>query len=338
MATLSNTDLTLLDQAKRLDPNGKTARIVEMLSQSNNMMKDAVSMEGNLPTGHRATIRTGLPDVFYKKLGIGTPSSKSETAQVDENVAILVARSQVDEDTAELNGNVASTRLSEAVAFVEAVGQRDQETMIYGSAASPEEYVGLANRYSDLSAPNGDNIIDAGGTGSDNASIWLIGWGDNKIHTIFPKGSTAGISHTDLGLDDVVDAAGNQLRVWKDMWKLKNGLVVADWRYGVRIANIDIPALIAQTGTQLPAAATAIIKLMSRSIDHIPNTDSVNLVFYANRTVLSHLRIAALDKSNSAVTIEPALNQFGKTIHQMMFLGVPVRIVDRLVNTETRVV
>lgn len=338
MATLANTDLTLLDQAKRTDPSGKVARIVEMLSQSNNMMKDAVSIEGNLPTGTRATIRTGLPTVYYKKLGVGTPSSKSETTQVDENAAILVARSQVDEDTAELNGNVAATRLSEASAFVEAMGQTDQETMIYGSAANPEEYVGLANRYSLLSAPNGDNIIDAGGTSTDNMSVWLIGWGENTIHTVFPKGSTAGISHTDLGLDDVADASGNQLRVYKDMWKLKNGLVVKDWRYGVRIANIDVSDLIAATGTQASSAATAVIKLMSRAIDHIPNMDSVNMAFYANRTLLSHLRVAALDKSNSAVTIEPAVNQFGKTIHEMKFLGVPVRIVDRLINTEARVV
>ncbi len=338
MATLSNTDLTLLDQAKRTDPDGKSARIVEMLAQTNRMMEDAVSVEGNLPTGTRSTIRTGLPEVFYKKMNLGTPSSKSETTQVDENAAILVARSQVDEDVAELNGNLANTRITEASAFVEAMGQTNSETMLYGSAANPEEFVGFANRYSDLSAPNGDNIIDAGGTGSDNMSIWLIGWGDKTVHTVFPKGSKAGVVHTDLGLDDVVDAAGNELRVWKDMWKLKLGLVVKDWRYTVRIANIDKSDLIAQTGTQLASASTALIKLMSRSIDHIPNMESAKMVFYANRTTLSHLRVAALDKSNSAVTIEPALNQFGKTIHQMMFLGVPVRLVDRLVETETRVV
>ena len=169
-------------------------------------------------------------------------------------------------------------------------------------------------------------------------SVWLLGWGDNTIHTVFPKGSTAGISHTDLGLDDVADAAGNQLRVYKDMWKLKNGLVVKDWRYGVRIANIDASDLIAATGTQASTAATAVIKLMSRAIDHIPNMDSVNMAFYANRTLLSHLRVAALANSSSAVTIEPALNQFGKTIHEIKFLGVPVRIVDRLINTEARVV
>lgn len=337
MATLSNKNLTLLDQAKRLDPEGKTARIVEMLSQSNHMMKDAVSVEGNLPTGTRATIRTGLPDVYYKKMGQGTPSSKSTTAQVDEHAAVLVARSHVDEDTAELNGNLASTRLNEASAFVEAMGQKDQETMIYGSASNPEEYVGLANRYSDLSAPNGDNIIDAGGTGSDNASVYLCGWSENTVHTVFPKGSTAGITHTDIGIDDITDADGNQLRVYKDMWKLKNGLVVKDWRYVVRIANIDVSDLVAQTGTQAASAATALIKLMSRSIDHIPNPDGAKLCFYANRTVLSHLRVAALDKSQSAVTIEEALDQFGKTIYQMKFLGIPVRIVDRLLNTETQV-
>tara|TARA_R110000796_G_scaffold214800_1_gene330736 strand:- start:10758 stop:11774 length:1017 start_codon:yes stop_codon:yes gene_type:complete len=338
MATLANTDLTLLDQAKRTDPDGNSARIVQMLSQSSPMIEDAVSVEGNLPTGTRVTIQTGLPTSYYKKLGRGTPSSKEQTVQVDENAAILISRSQVDEDTAELNGNLATLRVKTGKSFVESMGQTHQQTMIYGSAANPEEFVGLANRYSSLSAANGDNILDAGGSGSDNMSAYLIGFGEDTIYTVFPKGSTAGISHTDLGLTDVRDSDGNEMRVYKDMWKLKSGLVVADWRYGVRIANIDVSDLIAKSGTQASTAATAVINLMSQSLDRIPNMGGSKLGFYVNRTLASHLRVIALDKSSSAVTIEPALNQFGKTIHQMMFLGVPVRLVDRLINTEARVV
>jgi hypothetical protein len=338
MATLSNTHLTMLDWAKRLDPDGNTADIVEMLSQTNSVITDMLMKEGNLPTGEQVAIRTGLPTAFYRMINQGTPDSKSTTAQIVENAAILTARSQVDVDEADLNGNTNEFRMSEGMAFIEAMGQAQATTFIYGSAANPEEYVGLANRYNDLSAANGDNIIDAGGASSDNASIWLVGWGERTTFGVYPKGSTAGLSHEDLGVQDAFDANNDRFRAYMDEYKWKNGLVVKDWRYNVRIANVDISDLVAQTGTQAASAATAIIKLMSRSIDHLPNTTSVNPVFYVNRTVASHLRIAALDKSNSAVTVQEALNQFGETIHETRFLGIPVRLVDVLTNAEARVV
>jgi len=338
MATLSVENPTMLDWAKTLDPSGKTAKIIEMLAQTNSASEDMVMVEGNLPTGHQVSIRTGLPTGFYRLMNQGTPPEKATEVQVVENVAMLEGRSHVDVKLAKLNGNVGSFRLQKAKAHLEGMSQTDATTLFFGSAANPEEYIGFSPRYNDLSAPNADNIIDAGGTGSDNMSVWLIGWGTETVYGIFPKGSTVGLTHEDLGIDDVDDSDGNPFRAYKDLFNLDKGLVVADWRYTVRIANIDEPDLVGQTGTQAITASTAIIKLMSRSIDHIPVVNSVKAAFYVNRTLASHLRIAALDKSNSAVTVEPALNQFGKTIHQMMFLGIPVRLQDVLPITEARVV
>lgn len=338
MATLGVTLPTMLDWAKTRDPDGKTAKIVEMLSQTNSALEDMVMKEGNLPTGERVTIRTGLPTAYYRMINAGTPPSKATTAQVTENAAMLESRCHVDVKQANLEGDVSAYRLQMAQAHMEAMSQSQATTLFYGSAANPEEYVGLSNRYNDLGAANGDNIIDAGGTGSDNMSIWLVGWGLNKIYGIFPKGSKAGLSHEDLGIDDVDDADGNPFRAYKDLFQWDNGLVVADWRYAVRIANIDNSDLIAKTGTQATTAATAIHKLMSRAIDHLPSLSNVRPVFYVNRTAASHLRIMALDTSNSAALIQPALNQFGDTIQQLTFLGIPVRLVDTLTIAEARVV
>lgn len=338
MATLASSVLTLSDWAKRLDPDGKTATIVELLSQQNKILDDMLFMEGNLPTGHQTTVRTGLPDVFYRLMNTGTPKSKSTTAQITENAAMLEARSEVDVKQAKLNGNVSSYRLSEAMAFLEAMNQQQAQTLIYGTAANPAEYVGFAPRYSSLGATNGQNIIDAGGTGSDNTSIWFVGWGQKSVFGVFPKGSKAGLAHTDLGVGDAFDANDDRFRAYMDLYEWDNGLVVKDWRYTVRIANIDVPDLVGLTGTQAVTAATSIIKLMSRSIDRLPTTDGVSPAFYCNRTVLSLLRIIGLDKNNAAVTVEPSLNQFGKTIFTTRFLGFPVRLVDQIVETETRVV
>ena len=338
MATLSILRPTLLDRAKSFGPDGKIAKIVEILSQSNSTLQDIVMKEGNLPTGEQTSIRTGLPEVYYRQINAGVPSSKSTSAQVVENAAILEARSHVDVDLADLAASTSEYRAQEGMAFLEAMAQKQETTLFYGAASSPEEYVGLSNRYSLLSAANGENIIDAGGSSSDNASCWLVGWSENTICGVYPKGSTAGLTHEDLGKDDVLDANGNTLRVYKDLFKWKMGLVVKDWRYGVRIANIDVSDLQGATGTQASTAATQLINLMARAIDHIPNQNSAKLCFYANRTVVSHLRIQFLNKSSAAVTIEPAINQFGKTIQEMRFLGIPVRLSDALTSAEARVV
>jgi hypothetical protein len=338
MATLSTGRLTLMERAKRSDPNGKTAKIAEILSQSNEILDDMVFKEGNLPTGEQCTIRTGLPTAYYRLTNNGTPTSKSTTAQITENAALLEARSHVDVDIASLEDDLKGFRVSESMAFMEAMSQKMAETVIYGDSSSPEEFVGLSSRYNDLSATNAENILDAGGTSTDNTSIYLVGWSDQTVYGIYPKGSKAGLTHQDLGEDDVDDASGNPFRAYKDLYKWKNGLVVKDWRYVVRVANVDISDLVGLTGTQAVTAATAIIKQMDIAISHLPNLNNVNLAFYGNRTVLTYLRQMALDKSSSAVTIEQAQNQFGKTIHETRFQGIPVRKVDQLLNTEARVV
>lgn len=334
MATLASNVLTLNDWAKRRDPDGKTSVIVEALSESNMILEDMMFKEGNLPTGERVTIRTGLPTVYYRMMNAGIPKSKSTTAQITENAAELTALSEIDKSTADLEGDVNGFRLSESMAFLEAMSQRQAQTLFYGSAANPEEYVGLANRYSDLSATNGQNIISAGGAGSDNSSVWLVSWGANTVHGVFPKGSVAGIQHKDHGVDWAFDANNDRFEAYIDSYKWHNGLVVKDWRYAVRIPNIDISDLVALTGTQAITASTSIIKLMSRAIDRLP-TQTGNMAFYCNRTVASHLRIIGLEKSNAAVTVEPALNQFGENIMVTRFLGIPVRLVDQLTETET---
>lgn len=337
MATLSSNVLTLADWAKRTDPKGKTANIVELLSQTNGILDDMMFKEGNLPTGEQVTIRTGLPTSYYRQINAGVPKSKSTTAQVTEQCAMLEARSEVDKDEAELNGNTKEYRASEAMAHLESMNQKMAHTLFYGSASKPEEFVGFANRYKKTTDKNGENILLAGGASTDNTSIYLAGWGDRSIYGIFPKGSKAGLIHEDLGLGDAFDENNDRFRAYMDRFQWKNGLVVKDWRYAVRIANVKVADLTALSNTQALTAATSIIKLMSQAIDRLPSLSGIKPVFYANRTVLSHLRVIALEKSSSVVTIEEGLNQFGETIHTTKFLKIPVRLCDAIANDEALV-
>ena len=101
MATLGTTAVTYADWAKRLDDGYKVATIVELLSQTNEALLDMLVEEGNLPTGHKTTVRTGLPQATWRLLNYGVPNAKSTTAQVVDTCGNLETYSVIDNDIAD---------------------------------------------------------------------------------------------------------------------------------------------------------------------------------------------------------------------------------------------
>lgn len=332
MTVLGNTALTLTDWAKRLDPDGKVPVIVEALSQVNEILDDMLFIEGNLPTGHRTTIRTGLPAVYWRLLNQGVIGSKSTTAQVDEGCAMLEAWSKVDKALAELGGNPNAFRLSEAGAFIEAMSQAHATALFYGnSSINPEQFNGLSIRYSSKSAPNAQNIVDAGGVSSDNSSIWLVGWGSETCHGIFPKGSMAGLEHKDLGeqmLHNVNGVTGANMLALVDKWNWSTGAVLKDWRYVTRIANIDMSNLASGTG------AANLLTQMTKATHRIHNLSACTPRFYMNRSCFQALdlqRYASL-QAGGGVRYDVV---DGERIP--FFRNIPIKICDSLIETETQV-
>ena len=333
MAALGGSNPSLVDVAKSMDPDGSIADVAELLQESNEILEDIPWMEGNLPTGHQSTVRVGIPTPTWRLINGGVSPTKSEKDQITEGIGMLEDWSQVDKDLAELNGNTAAFRLSEAKAHVEGMAQEFAQTFFYGALASAEEFVGLSPRYNSLSANNGQNILDAGGVGSDNSSIWLLGLSTDTICGIYPKGSKAGLLHENLGLQTVQTATGidgAMLRAYQDHWQWKGGLHVKDWRFGVRIANIDISNLTSETG------AADLIKLMAKAVHRIPrmNTKGVKFCWYMNRTVFQMLDIQAMNKleTGGGITYK---NFDGQEIPT--FRNFPVRICDQLLETESQV-
>lgn len=339
--------VTLTDFAKSIDPDGTVAAVINLLSQNNDAANDVLWKEGNLPTGHQTTVLTGLPTSTWRKMYTGTQPTKAGRAQITDTCGILEQRSEIDKDVADLNGNTAPFRLSESESHMEGMMQDFLEALFYNdTAVNPERFMGLTPRFNTLSASVGTsaNIIDAGGTGTDNTSLWLVVWGENTICGIYPKGQQAGLSHQDLGEIDAFDANNLRYRAYGDLWKWKCGLSVRDWRFVVRVANIDVSDLIGQTGTQAITAATHINKLMIDAMARVPNMGKGRPVFYGHRVITTALAKAALDRSQNILAIQPAIQQLGEVAPgfagagTLTFLGVPVRTVDRLLRTEARVV
>lgn len=347
MAILNSNALTLGDWTKRLDPNGSTAAVVELLSQVNDIDMDCLHKMGNLPTGDRTTVRTGLPAVYWRALNQGIPNSKSTTAQVDEGCGMLEAYSETDVDLLKLNDNQDSFLLSEAKPFLEAMSQERASTLFYGNPASdPKKFLGFGPRYSSTSGSvaNSQNVLSANGSGG--ASVFLVGWGENSVYCPFPKGSEVGISYEDLGVDTVYTAtaigaatasATERMRARILHWQWKTGLVVRDWRYVVRIPNISISDLLAGSGTQATTSQYALYKLMMRALYRIPNPRGVRLAFYMNRTVHSGLSLQAASAAQNVLKVEDGISQFGRPSAYTTFLGVPIRQCDALINTEAAV-
>ncbi len=322
--------VTLGDWATRVDPEGKIPLIVEMLAQKNECIPDMHWEQGNLPTGHRLIQRSGLPTVMARSLNQGITPSKSTTLPVDETTAMIEGFLEIDKDIVELNGEEGAFRMSEADAFIEAMNQAFANLFIYGDpTVAPAVFRGLFPRYNKISGGSfAQNILSGGGSSNVNTSIYLVCWGPNSVFGIFPKGSQAGLQHRDLGLqvvENVAGIGGARMLAYREHWQWKCGLAVADWRYVVRICNID-------TTISSNNISADLIGLMSRAIDRLPSLTAGNCAFYMNRTMFSILKIQALAKSTNALSVEEGLTQI-----EYKFLGIPLRKVDQILNTEATV-
>ena len=334
MATLGTTLPTLSDLAKSMDPNGMPATVIELLSKKLEMNEDIGWAEGNLPTGHRTTLRVALPTVGYRRFNEGVLPSKSARAQIEESCAMMTAYSEVDCDLMMLYGNQqAAFRASEDTAFVEAMNQQFATDLFTGNTTThPDRFNGFATRYNDVnygessSAAKDGAIVDAGGTSTDNASMWWVGWGSDSVMGIYPKGTTAGLQQRDLGEETKVHPTTGALhQVMRTHFKWNVGLCVRDWRNVIRIANIDI-------SNQLAASSAAdLIKLAGRAVDRIPNPSAVRGAWYCNRLIKSMLRERALDKASGAVTLDQVEGR-----PAMQLYGYPVRVVDVLGIAESQ--
>jgi hypothetical protein len=329
MPTLGTIAYTLGDWAKRVDQDGKVMAIIELLNQTNEVLDDMLWVEGNLPTGHKTTIRTGLPAATWRLLNYGVQPSKSATAQVTDTCGMLEAYAEVDKALADLNGNTAEFRLSEDRAFLEAMNQQMGATLFYGSTAvNPERFTGLAPRYPALAGAQSSANIISGGGASTLTSIWLVCWSDLTCHGIFPKGSKAGFQSQDLGEVTLLDVNNGRYQGYRSHYKWDCGLSVRDWRYVVRIANIDTSALTknAQSGADL-------IDLMAQAIEALPNQAIGRPVFYVNQKIRSFLRRQILNKvASSTLTMDDVA---GRKVMQLD--GIPIKRCDQLLNTESQV-
>lgn len=328
MATaIATSNMTLADIAKQTTPDDEIAMIAEMLNQDNEILNDMIWEEANGGTFHRVSIRTGIPEAAFRRFYEGVTPTKTTYAQVDEPIGMMEARSFVDAKLLDMSPNPARVRMNEMAGILEGFNQSFVQTLLYGDVAtSPAKFNGFLPRFDSLSAASGENVVDGGGTGTDNASILLVKWG-RGVHGIYPRGSRAGLMREDLGKQEVLDSNSPARRytAYEDKVQWDCGLVVADWRNVVRIANIDKSLLVAQSG------AAAILELMAAAVDKLPSGNG-RPAFYMNRTVKTMLRIQTMKQSNVYLTLG---QEEGRP--KLSFDDIPIRKVDQMQADEARI-
>lgn len=329
MATIGTNFLTLADLQKRFEGD-KVAKVIELLNDTNQVLDDIPWVACNDGTGHITTIRKGLPTPTWRQINSGVTPQKSETAQVRDTTGMLEAYGECDKKLAKLSKDENAFRLSEDVAQIEGMNQAFASTLFYGDTTLyPERFYGLAPRFSTVSTDDtksGYNILNGGAESgqTDCTSIWLVGWGERSVHGIYPEGSKAGLDMQNLGEDTKVDSTGAMHQVLRTHYEWDCGLSVKDWRYIVRIANID-------TSLLGGSSAADLITLMIKASEQMPEGMSgVRPVFYCNKTIRTYLRTQILAKTNVNLTYDTVA---GKKV--LAFDDIPVKRCDAILKTES---
>ena len=321
MATLNAYgQLTLLELAKRTDPQGDAASIAEIMTETNEILIDAVWAEANNTTTHKVVRRDNLPTGSWRSINSGVVKEASVTTEVNEAIGLLEAYSEVDKLLVDIAPSPSKFRMDEAAAFIEGMSQTLADNIMYGDATlDPKKFTGLAPRLDGL----GERVISCSGAGDDLTSIYVIQWGLNKTFMVYPKNSKdVGIAHKDLGEVTLEDTDGNMYQGYRDHFIVKPGLVVKDTRSVARVCNIE------------SAGASNLFdedKLI-QALNFMPQSGK-GAIIYVNRTVKTQMEIALVDRANVNFTTADGLGG----LPVVLFRGCPVRTVEAITNTESAI-
>lgn len=328
---------TLLDFANRSDSKGNVQDVVEILSQMSPVAKAGYVETCNDGSRHLTTMRTSIPSPTWVQYYDRITPTKSTTRQVTDTTGRMENMSSIDARVVEKQKDANKFRLQEAMGILEGFAQEFESTFFYGNTGtSPLEFLGLAPRMSSLSAENARQIVDAGGTGSDNTSIFICTWGPRTGHLLVPEGKGSGVMREDKGKQRDGNSSG-VIYYYEEMFSQECGFSMVDWRYFVRVANIDVSNLTTASAADLvDLLITAYYRLPSRRATTGFNMSGepvkIRPVIYCNATIKEYLDKQMLRQANGYLTRQEFMGE-----EVSSFRGFPILETDGIVNTETRV-
>lgn len=342
---LETANPTFLDLHNIMGMDGSILDVAEVLNATNEGIMEWMSwQEGNLPTGHMHAFATTLPSVAYGQLYKGVTASKGTNRQVTDTTMLLESLAEVDYRVIEMSSDPDKARWIHDRKHLEAMRQEFFNVLFYGNPDTNHlQFRGFTPRYADTSEDNGDNILLSGltpsggtpGVDGDVESIWLVGWHPATCFGIVPKNAPGGpgLQMMDEGMVTLEDGDGNggRLRIYRTWFQMWSGLAITDWRYVVRIANLDY----SQVNNDPADGGPNLIEFMKDAIERIPSEVSdVRLAFYASRDMRSKIR---KQYSNSVKNSTLEMMDVGGLSPRasVQVDGVPVYQVDALARSKT---
>lgn len=318
MAVLTLTDsLTALERVHRSNENADARRIIECLKETNEILLDAPIAEANERTSNRTVQRTMLPTVEHRVYNQGVRNSASKTKTIHDVICELAAYSDVDMKLVREAANPEEFLSTENASFIEAMGETQSQDFIYGSSVSGDNMDGFAVRRDTL---DGRHCIGMGGSdASSNTSIYIVKWGMDKAHLIYPKGAAGlGCERKDLGEVTAEMGDGRKMQVYRNYYSSSYGFTLRNEKALVRLANIN------PTST----SGSDIVKAILKAFHFLPSGEGT-IAIYGNNDVLSLLDAATVDKSNVVYTAE---DPWGNDL--LKIRNARLRQVDSILTTE----
>lgn len=338
--------ITFRDLLSGRTPNGFVDKdIVEMMAQENPVLQDVLWKQCNKGREDFVTIRTGMPDAVLRAFYEGFKGSKTSKKQVTNACCTVTTGIEFDWRLYEADKDKVSFLSDEQRANSSVLGDKAAALLIYGdSDKDPKGINGFFKTYGEFGAVTGSSMqtddrkasfytFNAGTTaqltassGLARRSLLLVGWGAKSMHGIYPEGSSSGIKIESLTSQYVDDGAGGRLRMGLQEMNWDLGLNIRDFRYGGRIANIDVMSDPSNANT--PDVTTFVRKLVTRV-----KSNGVTQRFYCSRLVMEHIA-EQFEKKTSANAIKYADLEQKK---DASLLGIPVSICDCMNGDEEAV-
>ncbi len=348
MAVITPGAFTYAEWGLRHDPDGKISMLVNLLSQQNGILDDCLTVECQSGNAFEYTQVVKLPTPTRRQYNQGVPRTLAGVAKQTTVCSEYADWVVFDNSLAKLGGNLSELRAQEQMLHWEGLSQTIASDLFYANRnTDPTAFMGMSNIYNTVSTATSqiaNNVIDMGGTGSTNSSVWLVGWGPKAIHTIFPKGLAAGFVSQDMGLLPALDtqSPAQEFLAWRDWLQWNIGVAIHDWRMAVRACNIDVSLLNGANAANLINMLVQMVHkppIMPVGVAPIQDSDAPDKLvmarwaIYCNRTIMTYLDQQAMNKTNVLLRMEDWQGQSVTT-----FRGIPIRCVDALLTTESRVV
>lgn len=318
MATIAVQNmLTLLELAKNIAPNGQLHKVAEILTKVNRIWDDMPWFEANDVFSHVSAQEFSEPSGTLRALNEGVGMEDVQTTNIRDVLCMLETFCNSDVALVDAAPNPTAFRNNRAARFIRGLSKTFVTNVFYGNnGTNPASFNGLAVR---LDALSQTNVVDGAGTGSDVTSIYVVQWGEGKAWMGYPRGSSIGVYHEDMGRKTVTLPSGLKMVAYEDWFKIHGGLVVEDVKCIGRYANIET------AGTTNTFDEDLLITLMNLMSD-----DWAGAGIYCNATIMTQMEIRAKDKTNINYSFAEGLAP-GPVL---TFKGVPVRKCEAILDTE----